>query len=309
MPSNSQLVYRLGVRFSSSDPLQPEDLASAKKTRQANHRELIRRRPGQYYRRWLSKRLGVSSRTTQRYDSQLHIHVRPMFQRQPITWDTLNRIPDEPVPGMFLMDDSGRRYPAKRDIAVHLLPGVWALYLMRQEANFYSLDEPRVVFNQVWKLRREQQAQIEQRISTEQGRAENIPAAPLHPAALPRSGVPPPTIATITPRQQRQQPEQMPKPGKSGKPAPKLTKRAARQPLSDARQEALARRVYTLINARTPDRQNRISQASARRAVFTYGTYAVENALKTLSSRRNITKPAGFFMTILRSTQHTRAGR
>ena len=107
MPSNSQLVYRLGIKFSASDPLQLDDLRSAKKTRQATHREFIRRRPGQYYRFWLSRRLGVSSRTIQRYDSELHTHIQPMFHQQAITWDTLNAIPDEPVPSMFLMDDRG----------------------------------------------------------------------------------------------------------------------------------------------------------------------------------------------------------
>jgi Bifunctional DNA primase/polymerase, N-terminal len=302
MPTNSELCHQLGVRFSVSDPIQPDDLSSAKKTRQATHRELIKRRPGQYSRRWLAERLGVSVRTVQRYDMELHVRVQPMFHEQPITWETLDTIPDEPVPGMFLMDDSYKRYPAKREIAIYLLPKVWGLYLMRQEANFYSLDPPNVVFNQIWLHRMAQQKRIEQALTVEQGRAHILPAAPLQPAAQPRSGLPPSALPLRTPPPTKSaQAVQRPIKSKPPKPAPKLSKRRARKPLSNACQEALAQRVCTIINNLTSDRENRISQASARRAVFTYGTQAVESVLKRMARRRNLTKPAGFFMTVLRS--------
>lgn len=299
MPSNNELCPKLGIHFSGSDLIQTDDLSSAKKTRQATHREFIRRRPGQYYRHWLAKRLGVSVRTVQRYDLELHMQVQPMFHQEPISWGTLHHVPDELIPGVFLMDDQNRRYPAKREIAARLLPKVYALYLMHQRANFYSLDPPHVVFNQVWKHRQKQQEQIEQRIMVEQGRAEDIPAAPIHPATQPRSGLPPPaqlSAPALPARTTNQLKTRL-------KAVPKLTKRRARQPLPDRYQEALAQRVYHTLNQRTSDRKQRISQASARRAVFTYGTQAVENALKCLVGRRHILKPAGFFMTILRSEQ------
>lgn len=298
MPSNSQLRRILDTRFSSSDPLPLDDLSSAKKTRQASHRELIRRRPGQYPRHWLAKRLGVSVRTTQRYDLELHMHVQPMFDELPVTWNTLDMIPDEPVPGVFLRDDRQRRYPAKREIAVYLLPRVRTLNLMRQRANYYTFDEPRVALAKAWKYRQARQAQLQQQITLEQGRAISLPTPILPPAAQPRSGLPPPANPPeplrLVESQQR---------SKSARYVPKLTKRRARQPLPDRYQEALAQRVYTTINSRTADPHQRISQANARRAVFTYGTQAVEDALRLTLRRKALTNPPGFFLTVLRSTR------
>lgn len=284
MPSNSILRRKLGIRFWFSDPFQIDDLTSAKKTRQAAHRELIKRRPSQYPRLWLAKRLGVSIRTTQRYDQELRTLVKPMYTERLITWTNLNDVPDFPVNGSFLQDENNRRYPALREIAARLLAKGHIIDLKQQQANFYSLDLPSIVSTQVWKLQQTQQAQ------TEQGRAEIIPHTPSQPAARPLSSLLPP------------EPDLKPIPSKAHpKPAPRLTKRRARQPLPDAHQEALAQRVYKIINARTPDPQNHISQATARHCVVTYGTKAVESAVKLLLSRRNIVKPAGFFLTILRS--------
>ena len=84
---------------------------------------------------------------------------------------------------------------------------------MRQEANFYSLDEPQIALAQVWKYRREQQAHIEQRITVEQGRAETTPGSTVAPCCSTAFGLPPPPTAPIPPRQE--QPEQMPKSGNS----------------------------------------------------------------------------------------------
>lgn len=298
MPNNAQLCHRLGVRFSSSDALGPDDLKSAKKTRQATHRELIRRRPGQYPRHWLAKRLGVSTRTTQNYDPELHIQVHPMYDERPVTWESLNAIPDFPVPSTFLEDENNRRFPAKREIAAHLLAKGHTVTLKRQQANFYSLDPPSIAFAQVWqhrKARKAQQEHIQLQIAVEQSRTSVIPSGPPRPAALPRSGPPPPD----QPLPDKARP---PMPQKARQePAPRLTKRQARQPLPDTQQEALAQRVYSVINARTADARNRMSQASARRCVFGYGIKSVETALKLLLSRRNIANPAGFLITVLRS--------
>jgi hypothetical protein len=304
MPTNAQLCRKLGIRPSTSDPLQADDLISAKKTRQAVHREFIRRRPGQYPRAWLAKRLGVSIRTTQRYDQQLHLHVYPMYAEQPISWSTLNAIPDFPLDGTFLEDEKKRRYPARRAIATHLLSQGHVLTYKRQQANFYTLDPPQVAAAQIRQLQRayhERQEQIARYVAAEQEKSQTLPPSPARPAARPRSALPPDDAHNLAlpfpePAPTTKQPK-APQP----KAAPRLSKRHARQPLANAAEEALAQRVYTIINARTGDRQHHISQATARRCVVSYGVKGVESALRLLLSRRNIEKPAGFLISVLRS--------
>jgi hypothetical protein len=296
MPSNAEIGHLLDIRMSSSDPLEPDDLRSAKKTRQAAHRELIKRRPAQYHRSWLAKRLGVSIRTLQTYNLELKITVRPIYDQQIIMWSNLNAIPDFPVDGLFLLDENNKRYPAKREIAARLLNKGHTLDLVRQRPNYYSLDPPHLVHYNVWQIEqahKAEQERIQQRIAVQQGRAEIIPQTPARPAARPRSGLPPPEPPILDP----------PRPQKPAqpKPAPRLTKRRARQPLPDAHEEALAQRVYITLNNRTPDPRQRISQATARRCVFKYGSKQVEQVLGLVQRRHNVIKPAGFFMTVLRS--------
>jgi bifunctional DNA primase/polymerase-like protein len=300
LPSNTELCRKLGIQRSSSDPFQPDDLTSAKKTRQAAHRELIRRRPGQYHRSWLAKRLGVSIRTLQGYNHALQVQVSPVYHQQPITWTTLNLIPDFPMSSLFLQDENQRRYPAQREIAARLLARGHSVTLLRQQANHYRLEPPPITPVQRRQIEQTQQAQherLEHRIAVEQGRAEVMPVIPVQPPALPRSGLPPPEPPASLPLPDALPPSTPPKPT----PAPRLTKRRARQPLPNAYEEGLAQRIYHVINNRTPDPGNRISQASARRCVFTYGPKRVIWALGLMQSRHSVTKPAGFFMTVLRS--------
>ena len=81
MPGNAELAAKLGVNLSRvSDPIVEDDLLSAKKTRQAVHRELIKRRPGQYPASWLAVRLGVSVCTEQRYNREIPITVMPIYR-------------------------------------------------------------------------------------------------------------------------------------------------------------------------------------------------------------------------------------
>jgi hypothetical protein len=282
-----------------SDPLRPDDLTSARKTRQASHREFIKRRPRQYYRSTLARRLGVSRRTVQRYDLALEIRVTPIYTQQPITWDTLNTVPDFSVGRLSLQDERGKRYPALREIAARLLTQGHRVALLSQQANHYSLDPPQVSALQVQQI----QQTDPQRIAVQQGRLESIPPTPTPPGARPRSGLPPPEQpGSPLPVSGARRQTEPPKP----KPAPRLTKRRARQPLPDAYQEALARRVYQTLNDRASDPGQRISLASARRAVFTYGVKMVLWALGLTQHRHNVMKPVGFFMTVLRSESKNR---
>lgn len=65
-----------GGFISVTDVLDVNDLQSLKSFREALHRELIKRRPGIYSRKFLSQRLGISKRTTRNYDKRLGIKVQ-----------------------------------------------------------------------------------------------------------------------------------------------------------------------------------------------------------------------------------------
>src|SRR5690606_7488733 len=142
MPDNHELCAKLGVKLTWSDPLTEQDLTSAKQTRMAAHPELIKRRPGLYPRRWLARRLGVDAETLDTYNREIPIHVRHCFSEKPITWHNLDDIPLAlEIAGAFLEDNTGKRYPAKREIAQKLLARRHTLTYKRQDVNFYWYGE------------------------------------------------------------------------------------------------------------------------------------------------------------------------
>ena len=138
MPSIPELCQMLDVKPAGSDPISLDDLSSARKTRQAIHRELIKRRPGIYPRRWLAARLGVCKETLDAYNRDIPIHFKHLFHETPINWSNLNRVPSGVViSGAFLEDNEGKRYPARRQIAAHLLRQGRAVRYKQQDANYY----------------------------------------------------------------------------------------------------------------------------------------------------------------------------
>jgi hypothetical protein len=145
IPSAEQLCALLGVKDTWSDPIQPGDLASSTKYRGAIHRGLIERKPGQYGRGFLGGRLGVSGRTTAKYDVQHQIEATPQYDARPIAWHTLDTFPwndfDQkgPPPGTCLIDEHDKFYPPKRHIAIELLRSGVAVYFARRAANYYEL--------------------------------------------------------------------------------------------------------------------------------------------------------------------------
>jgi len=138
LPSNTKLCQILGVKATHSDVLESDDFISARKTRVALHRELIKRRAGSYPKRWLASRLGVSRRTIYTYTRLLPIHSRAMFLETPIHWKTIGRLPlDEPLSGAYLQTQRGKKYPALCQIACRLLASGQQVCLKQQTANFY----------------------------------------------------------------------------------------------------------------------------------------------------------------------------
>ena len=132
----------LGVKMTRSDVMERDDFSSARKTRMAMYRELIKRRKGAYSKYWLASRLGICQRTIHTYTQSLPIHSRPMFIETAVHWKTIERLPqDEPLRGAFLQTAHGKKYPALRQIACRLLANRERLYLKQQTVNFYWYDE------------------------------------------------------------------------------------------------------------------------------------------------------------------------
>jgi hypothetical protein len=276
MPSNEALCLKFGVKMTGSDPLSADDLASAKQTRMAAHREFIRRRPGMYPRRWLAHRLGVCTETLDTYNREIPISVRHCYFEKAISWSNLEDVPlSLEIEGSFLEDDTGKKYPAKREIARKLLAQRRSATLRHQDVNYYAYDEA-----PAWT-------------------PHAVPAQP-SVAAQPVSAQPAPYphLPQRTPQQSPpvRQPYRQPEPVLASEP-PIL-------PDSAAAQERMAQRVYrTISKLSIDDSSQRMSRANARKLVATYGVSAVEQGIRRLkwfARQGRVDKPAGFLVTAAR---------
>jgi hypothetical protein len=296
MPSTTELCDSFGVKVSLSDPITLDDLATAKTTRQAAHRDLIRRRPGNYPRRWLARRLGVSCKTLDAYNREIEgLHWRHCFWEQPIFWSNLKSVPDGiEINGAVLVDQTGKRYPAQRSIAAHLLGQGKRIIYKRQDVNYYWYGD--LPIGTTAKL----DLQLKQREHEAQ------PAPPREFIRQPRlitvnANVTIQPIASVN--QAKNNTAQ-----KMGiiHSTPKIPQEPARhvnyqKPLPNQSHEACAIRVYNKLNENISDPANHISQTTARRLVHTYGEQALNHALGLLAKRRNVTRPVGFIITVLKS--------
>ena len=144
MPSNEQLAEFLGVDLIQiSDPLSLEDLSSVKRTREAMHREFIRRRPGVHASAWLAQRLSVSISTKNRYDQAIGVHKTPTYRDIPVSLDSCGHLPEGETRGIFLQDNHHQRYPVIIRLAKALLLKGLKLVLRQQHYNHYSLSTPK----------------------------------------------------------------------------------------------------------------------------------------------------------------------
>lgn len=283
MPSNEELCRKLGVEITHSDPLDAKDITSAKKTRMAAHREMIRRRPGIYPRGFLSRRLGITKETIDTYNAEIPVFSRPTYYEKPISWRNLEDIPASlTVPGTFLEGDHGKRYPPKREIVRKLLAKGQQVTYKRRGPNFYWLDDP------LTSAYAPPQAPSPQ---------QHVPAPQTWPR--PRSA---PRIRPVPIYQQ-------PLPVQS----PQGTAFAPRMAIPDSQAaiDRMAERVYTTIDRLSPDRAGRISRVNARKLVECYGVAAVEHGLKRLewyAGKGRVEKPVGFLITVTRVTWREQQG-
>lgn len=293
VPDINVLCNLLGVPFTRSDPLTLEDIQQAKTYRQAVHREFIKRRPGMYHRYWLAKRVGVSKRTSRRYDKGAGVKRKAMFIYEPIAWDDLNKIPtDEAIAGMFLEDEKGKRYPALRPIAARLLARKHRVRYGYQDKNYYWYGEhpPSIQIQygvnprqaEVDAERQKMEQYLQQYWSDFRDKKHvRFYTSTAHPSA---------TSASSTASQSSTV---------NNAPATRID---YKQTLSDSRAEALAKRLYRAVWDRAVNEKSRLSQVNARQLVETYGEALIKRALGVLKYRQNINNPAGFVVVWLRST-------
>ncbi len=300
IPSPERLCKLLGVQPSGSDPLTLEDLHSARQTRLAAHRELIRRRPGTYLRQWLGDRLGVSGPTIWRYSHAIDgLQVTSTFTATAIGWWNLKNVPASlgDTSGTCLEDETGKRWPALKAIAAKLLRQGRAVRLLVQSLSYYAFDmgrpnglgrevvEPRCPSNEPALMTFGQR--VERFARTLRVHDAPEPAATPNPDRQPKTA-PVPRVESL--------PEPKHPPKRPTRP------RHYRHPLRDPAAEALAAQVYERINRLTIVRDQRISLATARRWVDQTGEDAIHEALQLLNRRAQVVKPAGWFATLLRSS-------
>jgi predicted transcriptional regulator len=241
----------------------------------ALHRELIKRRPSSYPRRWLAKRLGVSRRTINAYNQLIPIHSRAMFLETPINWKTIERLPfEEAMPGAFLVTLQGKKYPALRTIAAQLLANSESICLKERTVNFYwygDVEPPIAEFIHIREKQiRKQEIQEAFLVQTSRSKSSVPNREPFHQPVL-----------------------------KQASPAQMLHK-DFRKPLADTSQEALAQHIYRTLNTQA-DKQ--LSLANARRITHMQSEDRVRAALNCVQQRKMILNPVGFLTTLLRSNR------
>lgn len=302
LPDPETMCQRLGVQARGSDPITLEDVSSSRRYRQALHRALLRRRPGVYSQALLGARLGVSSRSIRRYHREMDVRSQPTYTESPVLWSTIEQIPQAAererfgicAGGQFLIDDSGKRWPLKREIAASLLRQGRQVSYMRQGCNYYWCGD----------------LPVQPVIEPNAGIAAQRHTCGLFDVAAPsESPIPQPMSAQPQPAQDR--PNFAREGGSVPRTAPmrpaipqKAGKRRFRQPLLDMAAERVACRVYKHV----PD----MSLPNARRLVETYGAETVDTALRKfrwLKDAGKVKRPAGLMVTLARVSWYARQRR
>lgn len=313
LPHAAVLCRRLGVQDRGGDPLTLQDVSSSRQYRQALHKALIRRRPGVYAQAFLGARLGLSSRSIRRYNRKTGVRAQPTYHETPLFFTTLDQVPqsadigryDIRTGGQFLLDDTGKRWPLKREIAAQLLAQGRHVSIMRQGCSHYSVgDIPASV-----------QAAESQTAAPAVVDRLFVPAQTAVAAAS--AGLRIAALDTNLSASRPQPPQDSPNLAREGRFTPRSAKsgvgsckRQFRRPLADFAAERTACHVYRVVDA--------ISLPNARRLVDAYGSQPVEAALRKfrwLKAQGKVTRPAGLLVTLARMSwrasqrQHTPAPR
>jgi hypothetical protein len=147
LPSPGEVEKDLGIGaiHQHFDPLPAHAFASNKSYRAEVHASFIRREPGQYTRKRLGNRLGVTGKTTKNYDTLTGIVASPRFRRELLQENEISRLPEkrEAIPGnVWLEDENGTKYaPVKKGARKAQKNGAKEIFQVTRLANFYSTED------------------------------------------------------------------------------------------------------------------------------------------------------------------------
>lgn len=295
LPDVATLCAELKVQACGGDPITLGDVSSSRSYRQALHKALVARRPGVYKQAFLGGRLGVSARSVRRYNRETGVKAQPTYFETPLFWTTLDQVPQASdiqrfgiqVGGRFLMDDTGKRWPLRREIAAQLLAQGRHVSMMRQGCNHYSVGEP---LAQVHAAANELPAVRRLHSRTDKVQSEAFQSVP-SPIQNPNP--------SATPSKPQQECPNFAREGafkpKSAQMGVSGRKRQFRHPLADFAAERAACQIYRMIDE--------ISLPNARRLVDTYGNQPVEDALRKfrwLKAQNKVRRPVGLLVTLAR---------
>lgn len=165
------IAEKLSVVMGAFDKITKAAVSHIRDYRAHLHRAFLARRDGEYSRRWLGARLGVSGRATYNYEKDFDdIQVTPRFHETEITWDNLDLLPFERIEGPVFLRIfievplteaeiaeryaavspiwrsilhktriEEHRFPAIRAIAVKLLRDGHTVDMIRQLSNYYRV--------------------------------------------------------------------------------------------------------------------------------------------------------------------------
>lgn len=143
MPKLSELANKLQVRQIHFDIIPPHKIKRAADYRAEVYAALPRRKAGQYARKTLTERIGVSTRTGQSYDKRANLLVTPNIERQELTPEEIAGLPEKVFKNrkynLWLVDEKGKRYkPDKESIKRIADNGGGKVYRVTQLTNTYQ---------------------------------------------------------------------------------------------------------------------------------------------------------------------------
>jgi len=159
MPSIDDVCVAYDIIPQSWDELSPEDLMSAKRYRQAIHREFINRTAPEQSVLYMADRLGCHPRTIYRYDKSLGVKVVPIFGFVPLEWTNVDHSSfygdersDGITPGKWLQRSDGKRFPAVKGIALRQLSRGETLVVCERKPSKRLLSESTtILFDVIWR--------------------------------------------------------------------------------------------------------------------------------------------------------------
>jgi hypothetical protein len=125
------------------DPISTGALGNVTDYRADVHAAMIRRRPGNYPRKFLADRLGVGPKTTRAYDELADLEVIPNYHKTKLSMDEAATLPDDrkEMPGNVWLESNGKKFAPTKDGALRAFQEGHTVYKIEQLANYYGPKE------------------------------------------------------------------------------------------------------------------------------------------------------------------------